>query len=78
MVIAGHRDQSAYRELKRVIPVAAAFGGAMIGLLSVLSDLLGTVGSGTSILLAVTIIYSYFEMAAKEGDISSLKTMAHA
>jgi protein transport protein SEC61 subunit alpha len=64
-----------YKELKRVIPTAAAFGGAVIGLLSVASDLMGALGSGTSILLAVTIIYSYFEIAAKEGDIAGLKGM---
>ena len=54
LVMAGHRDQSMYKELKRVIPTAAAFGGACIGLLSVTSDLMGALGSGTSILLAVT------------------------
>jgi len=68
MVIAGHREQSMHKELKRIIPVAAAFGGACIGLLSVVSDLIGALGSGTSILLAVTIIYGYYEMAAKEGS----------
>ncbi|RHZ60276.1 hypothetical protein Glove_355g90 [Diversispora epigaea] len=66
MVMAGHRENSTYKELKRVIPVAAAFGGACIGALSVLADLLGALGSGTGILLAVTIIYSYFEMFVKE------------
>ena len=54
----GHRDGSMYRELKRVIPTAAIFGGAVIGLLSVATDLVGALGSGTGILLAVTIIYS--------------------
>ncbi|BFZ61172.1 translocon subunit [Saitoella coloradoensis] len=68
MVIAGHREQSMYKELRRVIPTAAAFGGACIGALAVASDLLGALGSGTSILLAVTIIYSYFEIAMKEGN----------
>lgn len=57
-------------------PTAAAFGGACIGALSVISDMLGALGSGTGILLAVTIIYSYFEIAAKEGDFgNSLKGM---
>merc|ERR1711939_1132157 len=68
LVMAGHREQSMYKELKRIIPTAAAFGGACIGALSVASDLLGALGSGTGILLAVTIIYGYFEIAAKEGD----------
>jgi protein transport protein SEC61 subunit alpha len=47
-----------YKELKRVIPTAAAFGGAILGLLSVTADLIGAIGSGTGILMAVTIIYS--------------------
>lgn len=67
LVMAGHREQSMYKELKKIIPTAAAFGGACIGALSVTSDLLGTLGSGTAILLAVTTIYGYFEIAAKEG-----------
>ena len=54
LVMAGHREQSMYKELKRVIPTAAAFGGACIGGLSVASDLMGALGSGTGILLAVT------------------------
>jgi hypothetical protein len=49
-----------YKELKRVIPTAAAFGGATIGALSVAADLLGALGSGTGILMAVTIIYGFF------------------
>jgi len=64
-----------YKELKRVIPTAAAFGGACIGALSVGSDLMGALGSGTGILMAVTIIYGYFEIAAKEGDMGGLKGM---
>ncbi|KAJ5649825.1 SecY/SEC61-alpha family [Penicillium longicatenatum] len=71
LVMSGHREQSMYKELKRVIPTAAAFGGACIGALSVASDLLGALGSGTGILLAVTIIYGYFEIAAREGDIGA-------
>jgi protein transport protein SEC61 subunit alpha len=54
LIMAGHREQSMYKELKRVIPTAAAFGGACIGALSVFSDLLGALGSGTGILMAVT------------------------
>jgi hypothetical protein len=55
--MAGHREGSMYKELKRVIPTAAAYGGAILGLLSVAADLLGAIGSGTGILMAVTIIY---------------------
>ena len=40
-----------------VVPTAAALGGAILGLLSVVADLMGAIGSGTGILMAVTIIY---------------------
>lgn len=52
--------------LESIIPAAAAFGGMCIGLLTVLADFLGAIGSGTGILLSVTIIYQYYEMFAKE------------
>lgn len=58
--------ESAYKELKRLIPIAATLGGAATGLLSVVSDLLGTLGSGTGILLAVTTIYGYVDVANNE------------
>jgi preprotein translocase subunit SecY len=45
-------------KLKCVVPTAAALGGAILGLLSVAADLMGAIGSGIGILMAVTIIYS--------------------
>ncbi|PAA71634.1 hypothetical protein BOX15_Mlig026617g1 [Macrostomum lignano] len=76
MVMRGHREHSMVHELNRYIPTAAAFGGLCIGALSVLADFLGAIGSGTGILLAVTIIYQYFEIFVKEqseaGSMSSL------
>merc|ERR1719419_355831 len=57
MVMRGHRETSMIHELNRYIPTAAAFGGLCIGALSVLADFMGAIGSGTGILLAVTIIY---------------------
>ncbi|KAI9313873.1 SecY subunit domain-containing protein [Dichotomocladium elegans] len=66
LVIVGYRDTSMYKELKRVIPVAASFGGALLGAISVLADVMGAVGSGAGILLCVTIIYQYFEMIVRE------------
>ncbi|ELU42349.1 protein transport protein SEC61 alpha subunit [Rhizoctonia solani AG-1 IA] len=74
MVMAGHREGSMYKELKRVIPTAAAFGGAILGLLSVSADLMGALGSGTGILMAVTIIYNW-EIGMRESggpEMSSL------
>jgi len=66
MVMRGHRDTSMIKELNRYIPTAAAFGGLCIGALSVMADFIGAIGSGTGILLAVTIIYQYFEIFVKE------------
>jgi len=66
MIIKGFRDKSVITVLNRYIPTAAAFGGMCIGLLTVLADFMGAIGSGTGILLAVTIIFQYFEMFVKE------------
>ena len=66
MVMKGHRDSSIVSVLNRYIPTAAAFGGMCIGGLSMIADFMGAIGSGTGILLAVTIIYQYFETFAKE------------
>lgn len=62
----GQTDASVVKVLDRYIPIAAAFGGMCIGALTILADFLGAIGSGTGILLAVTIIYQYFETFAKE------------
>jgi protein transport protein SEC61 subunit alpha len=66
MIIKGFRGKSIIIVLNRYIPIAAAFGGMCIGMLTVLADFLGAIGSGTGILLAVTIIFQYFEMFVKE------------
>lgn len=68
MFLQGHRDtvQSLKKELNRYIPIAAAFGGMCIGALTIVADFMGAIGSGTGILLAVTIIYQYFETYEKE------------
>lgn len=66
----GHRDSpvSLTRVFGRYIPTAAAFGGMCIGVLTILADFLGALGSGTGILLAVTIIYQYYELLIKERE----------
>eukprot|EP00933_Yihiella_yeosuensis_P013465 TRINITY_DN1246_c0_g2_i3.p1 TRINITY_DN1246_c0_g2~~TRINITY_DN1246_c0_g2_i3.p1 ORF type:complete len:474 (+),score=102.35 TRINITY_DN1246_c0_g2_i3:80-1501(+) len=66
MMMPGYRDSDLPKVLNRYIPTAAAFGGACIGALTICADFLGAIGSGTGILLAVTIIYQYFEMIYKE------------
>eukprot|EP00814_Leptocylindrus_danicus_P007652 CAMPEP_0116018318 /NCGR_PEP_ID=MMETSP0321-20121206/8575_1 /TAXON_ID=163516 /ORGANISM="Leptocylindrus danicus var. danicus, Strain B650" /LENGTH=461 /DNA_ID=CAMNT_0003488685 /DNA_START=74 /DNA_END=1459 /DNA_ORIENTATION=+ len=66
MVMKGHRDSALIHVLNRYIPTAAAFGGMCIGALTVIADFMGAIGTGTGILLAVTIIYQYFEAFMKE------------
>jgi protein transport protein SEC61 subunit alpha len=68
MVLKGHRELKMETTLNKYIPTAAAFGGMCIGGLTVIADFLGAIGSGTGILLAVTIIYQYFELFVKESD----------
>lgn len=68
LYIAGReKEESMIKILNRYIPTAAALGGIMVGLLTVFADLLGAIGSGTGILLAVNIIYSFFEQYEGKG-----------
>jgi len=57
--------------LAKYIPIAATFGGMCIGALTIIADFLGVIGSGTGILLAVTIVYGYFEQFKKEKEEAS-------
>lgn len=66
MVMKGHRDSALIHVLNRYIPTAAAFGGMCIGALSVMADFMGAIGSGTGILMAVTIIFQFYESFLKE------------
>ena len=63
--IQGFRENRIRDVLKRYIPIAAVFGGMCIGCLTIFADFLGAIGSGTGILLAVTIIYSFYEEIMK-------------
>jgi protein transport protein SEC61 subunit alpha len=60
MTIQGHQEDSVIKTLNKYIPIAAACGGMCIGLLSIIADLMGAIGSGTGILLSVSIIYGYY------------------
>lgn len=60
MMVSGYRDNEVMTVLNKYIPVAAACGGMIIGLISIFSDLIGVIGSGTGILLSVSIIYGYY------------------
>ena len=60
--------------LNKYIPTAAAFGGLCIGMLTIMADFLGAIGSGTGILLAVTMIHQYYEILQREGQELGLGT----
>jgi protein transport protein SEC61 subunit alpha len=66
MVMKGHRETAIVHVLNKYIPTAAAFGGMCIGALTVIADFMGAIGTGTGILLAVTIIYQFYEAFVKE------------
>jgi len=66
LVIHGYREQSSVSILYRYIPTAAALGGMCIGALAIFADFMGAIGSGTGILLAVSIIFQYFETYSRE------------
>lgn len=68
MYFKGYREQSLLSVLDTYIPTAAALGGVCIGMLTIFADFLGAIGSGTGILLAVTIIYHMWETVHKETD----------
>ncbi len=52
--------------LKRYIPVVTILGGAIIGLVASVSGFFGVFGSGTGILLAVGILYQYYQLLVQE------------
>jgi len=66
LTIQGHRDGNLVTVLQKHIPPCAQLGGALIGLLTVGADLVGCIGSGTGIMLAVSITYGYMEQISKE------------
>jgi len=52
--------------LSRYIPVITLLGGAFIGVLAAGSDLLGVFGTGTGILLMVSILMQYYQLLMRE------------
>jgi preprotein translocase SecY subunit len=68
MQIPGYRRSGRPIEaiLKRYIPVVTVLGGIIVGLIAGIADFLGVFGSGTGILLAVGIIYQYYELLMRE------------
>jgi preprotein translocase subunit SecY len=70
MQIPGFRQNVGVIEkvMERYIPHVSVIGGALVGLLAVMANMLGTIGgvSGTGLLLAVSITYKIYEEIAEE------------
>ncbi len=70
MQIPGFRQNVGVVEkvMERYIPQVTVIGGALVGLLAVAANMLGTIGSvtGTGLLLAVSITYKLYEEIAEE------------
>jgi len=70
MQIPGFRKNTTVIEkvMERYIPQVTVIGGALVGLLAVLANMLGTIGgvSGTGLLLAISITYKLYEEIAEE------------
>jgi preprotein translocase subunit SecY len=70
MQIPGFRrnPQVVEKVMERYIPQVTVIGGALVGFLAVMANLLGTIGqvSGTGLLLAVSITYKLYEEIAEE------------
>jgi protein transport protein SEC61 subunit alpha len=66
MSIKGFTNEGTYKKLKSIIEIAALLGGVFTGVLTIFADFLGAIGSGTGILLSVTIIYGLYEDIVKE------------
>ncbi|SDQ89781.1 preprotein translocase subunit SecY [Natronobacterium texcoconense] len=70
MQIPGFRQNVGVIEkvMERYIPQVTVIGGALVGLLAVMANMLGTIGAvtGTGLLLAVSITYKLYEEIAEE------------
>jgi preprotein translocase subunit SecY len=70
MQIPGFRQNTSVLEkvMERYIPQVTVLGGALVGLLAVMANMLGTIGavSGTGLLLTVSITYKLYEEIAEE------------
>jgi protein transport protein SEC61 subunit alpha len=52
--------------LKRYIPVVTVLGGAIIGLIASVAGFFGVFGTGMGVLLAVGILYQYYQLLVQE------------
>jgi len=68
MQIPGFRRSSKPIEslLNRYIPTVAVLGGVLVGLIASVANFFGVFGTGMGILLAVGILYQYYQLLMQE------------
>lgn len=71
IVLVGKREASAVKELRKVIPLAAALGGALIGAISSAVDVLAPAGWGLTMSVAALGVLAVFEQLAEDGVLTS-------
>lgn len=57
----GDSDEALKQEVNKLIPVAAILGGIALGVICVVSDILGVIGGAQGMLVATSIIYSAYD-----------------
>lgn len=66
ITIKGVSERNLANKLGEYIPTAAFLGGLVIGFIVMVSNITDTIGSGTNIFLAVSIVWQYCELLNKE------------
>lgn len=59
-------DEALKKEVKRLVPVASILGGLVLGIICVVSEILGVIGGTQGMLIATSIMYSVYESWLKE------------
>lgn len=67
MKIVGISEDDTVKYFDKYVPAAGFVSGLVVGAIVILSELCGTIGSGTNMFLAVGIIWKWLEMSAEEG-----------
>ena len=62
----GNPDEALRKEVERLIPVASIFGGLTLGMICVVSDILGIIGGSQGMLVSMSIVSSINESWIKE------------
>lgn len=71
IVLVGKRETSAVKELRKIIPMAAALGGALVGAVSGAVDVVAPAGWGLTMSVAALNVLAVFEQLAEDGVLSA-------